>query len=262
MKDHSYWSHVDFSKEKSLLIKQNIICRQQRLLDLIIYKLQIILMKRKILWSALLTIIVIVIIIFPLTPAYTVENVKWKMSKDKNGIFTVKYPSNWSPIKPTTESPAPIDIYFFHAERGSFVTLTLFADESILSNNIDLMDSYLAYDQSEQKYRLIQPTECEKYMINTIKVCSAIDTFRLTTVDSKPMITQLIIGGIDSEGVEYGVTYRATPDLFDDFLPVAEEMIGSFNITGNILNSSGQLTQGAQSSEQPLFSESHDIKGI
>jgi hypothetical protein len=164
MKDHSYWSHVDFSKEKSLLIKQNIICRQQRLLDLIIYKSQIILMKRKILWSALLTIIVIVIIIFPLTPAYTVENVKWKMFKDKNGIFTIKYPSNWSPIKPTTESPAPIDIYFFHAERGSFVTLTLFADESILSNNIDLMDSYLAYDQSEQKYRLIQPTECEKYM--------------------------------------------------------------------------------------------------
>lgn len=47
MKDHSYWSHVDFSKEKGLLIKQNIICRQQRLLDLIIYKLQIILMKRK-----------------------------------------------------------------------------------------------------------------------------------------------------------------------------------------------------------------------
>jgi|GEM_PF-3786646 hypothetical protein len=98
MKDHSYWSHVDFSKEKSLLIKQNIICRQQRLQDLIIYKLQIILMKRKILWSALLTIIVIVIIIFPLTPAYTVENAKWKMFKDKNGIFTIKYPSNWSPI--------------------------------------------------------------------------------------------------------------------------------------------------------------------
>lgn len=168
------------------------------------------------------------------------RNVKWKTFKDKNGIFTIKYPSNWSPIKPTTESPAPIDIYFFHAERGSFVTLTLYADESILSSNVDLMDSYLAYDQSEQNYRLIQPTECEKYMVNTIKVCSAIDTFRLTTVDSKPMITQLIMGGIDSEGVEYGVTYRATPDLFDDFLPVAEELIGSLNVTGNILNSGGE----------------------
>src|SRR5436309_14682416 len=101
MNNHSYWTHVHLSNDRSLLIEQNIICRQQKFLDLIIYKLQIIVMKRKILWPSLLTII-FVIIIFPPTPVYTVDNVKWKTFKDNNNIFTIKYPSNWSPIKPTT----------------------------------------------------------------------------------------------------------------------------------------------------------------
>lgn len=80
-------------------------------------------------------------------------------------------------------------------------------------------------------------------------------------LDSKPMITQLVIAGIDSNGVEYGMTYRATAELFEDFLPVLEEMIASFNVTGNLLSSSEELTQGAHGFEQP-FSESLNIKGI
>ncbi len=218
-------------------------------------------LQRKILWSISLTVIAIAILILPLTPVYSVDKVKWKTFKEKNGLFTIKYPSDWSPTKPSEETYAPIDLYFFHPVGGSFVTLSLYADESILSDNIDLMDSYLAYDQSEPRYRLIQPTECEKYMVNSIKVSSAINTFRLMALDSKPMITQLVIAGIDCDGVEYGMTYRATTELFEDFLPVVEEMIGSFNITGNLLSSREELTQGAQGFEQP-FSESLDIKGF
>lgn len=218
-------------------------------------------MQRKILWSISLTVIAVVILILPFTPVYTVEQVKWKTFKEKNGLFTINYPSNWSPSRPSTESDAPIDIYFFHpVGEGSFVTLSVYADESILSNNVDLMDSYLAYDQSEPRYRLIQPTECEKYTVNSIKVCSAINTFRLMTVDSKPIITQLVIGGIDNDGVEYGISYRATTELFEDFLPVVKEMIGSFNITSNILSPSEELTQGAQGFEQPFYESPN--KGI
>lgn len=219
-------------------------------------------MYTKVLGLVSVSILVTIILIFPTSQSYPMDQMKWKTFKEKNGLFTIKYPSNWSPSKPSSKTSAPIDIYFLHPEGGSFVTLSIFADESILSNNIDLMDSYLAYDQSEQKYRLIQPTECKKYMVNTVKVCSAIDTFRLTTVTSKPMITQLLIGGIDSQGVEYGITYRATTELFDDFLPIAEEMIGSFNVTGSILNPSGELRQGAQDSEEPLFSDPPEIKGL
>jgi hypothetical protein len=234
---------------------------QNKLLDFIINSLLMHIMQRTILWSISLTVIVVAILILPLTPVYTVDKVKWKTFKEKNSLFTIKYPSDWSPTKPSEEIYAPIDLYFFHHVGGSFVSLSLYADESILSDNVDLMDSYLAYDQSEPRYRLIQPTECKKYMINSIKVCNAINTFRLMALDSKPMITQLIIAGIDSDGVEYGMTYRATAELFEDFLPVVEEMIASFNVTGNLLSSSEELTQGAQGFEQP-FSESLNIKGI
>ena len=169
---------------------QIIICIQNELLGLNINTLPIHIMQRKILLSISLTVIAVAILILPLTPVYTVDKVKWKTFKEKNGLFTLKYPSDWSPTKPSEETYAPIDLYFFHPIGGSFVTLSLYVDESILSDNIDLMDSYLAYDQSEPRYRLIQPTECEKYMVNSIKVCSAINTFRLMALDSKPMITQ------------------------------------------------------------------------
>jgi hypothetical protein len=238
-----------------------IISIQNELLDFIINSLPIHMMQGKILLWISLTVITVAILILPLTPVYTIDKVKWKTFKEKNGLFTIKYPSDWSPTKPGEETYAPIDLYFFHPVGGSFVTLSLYADESILSDNIDLMDSYLAYDQSEPRYRLIQPTECEKYVVNSIKVCSAINTFRFMALDSKPMITQLVIAGIDGDGVEYGMTYRSNTELFEDFLPIVEEMMASFNVTGNLLSSSEELTQGAQGFEKP-FSESPDIKGI
>ena len=55
-------------------------------------------MQRKILWSTSLTVIAVVILILPFTPVYTVEQVKWKTFKEKNGLFTINYLSNWSPV--------------------------------------------------------------------------------------------------------------------------------------------------------------------
>ena len=57
------------------------------------------------------------------------------------------------------------------------------------------------------------------------------------------------------------MTYRATTALFEDFLPVVEDMIASSSVTGSLLSSSEGLTQGAQGFEQP-FTESPDIKEI
>jgi hypothetical protein len=48
------------------------------------------------------------------------------------------------------------------------------------------------------------------------------------------MIKNLIIGAIDEDGKEYILDYYVTKDLYDIFLPVAEEMINSLNFTGVI----------------------------
>jgi hypothetical protein len=71
----------------------------------------------------------------------------------------------------------------------------------------------------------------------------------------RPIVNELDIATIDENGVQYVIYYMTTKELFESFLPVVEEMVGSFNLTGNLLNPGGQLTQGSQDSEQPLFSK-------
>jgi hypothetical protein len=104
---------------------QIIICIQNELLGLNINTLPIHIMQRKILLSISLTVIAVAILILPLTPVYTVDKVKWKTFKEKNGLFTLKYPSDWSPTKPSEETYAPINLYFFHTIGGSFVTIVI-----------------------------------------------------------------------------------------------------------------------------------------
>ena len=50
----------------------------------------------------LISIVIIVamcLIIIPGTQVYAGEQVKWKTFNEKNGLFTIKYPSNWIPQK-------------------------------------------------------------------------------------------------------------------------------------------------------------------
>jgi len=76
----------------------------------------------------------------------------------------------------------------------------------------------------------------------------------------KPIVSELDIVTIDEEGVEYVIAYIATKGLFDDFLPVAEEMVKSFSVTGDILSTGEESAEGANDSpnlppikESPTF---------
>lgn len=218
------------------------------------------LIHRNVLEFVPMVIILGAILVFPLTQTYASENVKWKTFNEKNGIFTIKYPSNWVPSKSDSESTAPINMYFYRSVgSSSFATLSLYADESLFSNVTDLIDSYTANNQNQPKYQLIQPTECNKYVVKGINACSTIEQFKLIEIPTKPTINELAIGIIDEDGVEYGLFYRASKGTFEKFLPVVEDMIKSFNITSSVLDYKNGLMGESEDSQLPPLTESPTI---
>lgn len=212
-----------------------------------------------------MAVLVMAVLISPLLSVYAVQDVKWKTFKEKSGLFTIKYPANWIPQKTSTnqEMNPPLSMNFVYTGphlSGAIVGVS--ADESILTNTTDLIDSISAYGQSFLNYRVLQPMECEKYMINGIKACSIVISYKNMILPGRPTVNELDIATIDENGVQYLMYYMTTKDLFESFLPVVQEMVGSFNVTGNIIDSSGSLRGGAQPSGQPLFSEPSDVKGL
>src|ERR1044071_4449440 len=168
-------------------------------------------------------------------PIDATSQVQWKNFKEKNGLFTIKYPSNWSPYKYIEDTSAPVNIYFAYAGTGSsFAELVLSGEESIYSNVTDPANSYPVYLESYPGYKVIQEAKCGKYTINNITACHMIVTYRNTDLEGRPLVYELVVGALD-KGTEYILLYYVTADLYDYFLPVAERMISSFNVI-NITN--------------------------
>jgi hypothetical protein len=70
------------------------------------------------------------------------------------------------------------------------------------------------------------------------------------------------IVAIDEYGVQYTFIYGASKNLFDDFLPVAEEMIKSFD-SGNILLPDGEPELATEELPAlPPLSEAPTIKKL
>ena len=184
--------------------------------------------------AAVFTVILCAILLsLSLTQIFASEKVVWKIFKEKNDLFTIKYPSNWSPLKANPDSTIPINMFFSYSGRdpSSFAELYLSGQESIYTNSTDLIDSYPVYLQNEQNFKLLQQTECGKYAISNFSACHTIVTLKNTELEGKPVIKDLIVGTIGEDGSEYVVEYYVSKDLFDVFLPVVEEMIRSINIT-------------------------------
>ena len=194
---------------------------------------------------------------------YAGDSVKWKTFNEKNGVFTIQYPSNWSPLKVDKEgdeeySTSLINSAFVHQGKGtSFAFINLFAEtESIFTNITDKIDSSSALKQNYQKYKIIQPVECGKYTINGIGACSQIEEFKLELEDNpaKPLINQLTVAALDDDGTEYLILYTASQKQFDDILPVAEEMIRSFDTTGTVSEDGEASTESGETPELPPLS--------
>lgn len=169
-------------------------------------------------------------------PIDATTDVKWKTFKEKDGLFTMKYPSNWFPSNAVDEEyPSLLDMTFTYTGggRSDVATLSIIADESVFTNVTDLMDSFGQSVGSE--FDIVQPAECSKYTLKGEQACSIISTYKQTELPGNPRVQEMDILSIDEFGVQYILIYGATKNLFDDFLPVAEEMIKSFN-SDNILS--------------------------
>ena len=213
--------------------------------------------------QSLLTPVILVtaLLILPLTGVYAADEVKWKTFNEKNGLYTIKYPSNWIPQKVDefegVDITSPINMYFVYSDsRSSGAIISIAAYESIFTNATDSVDSIYAYAQSLPRYKLLQPMECEKYVLKEVQACSTVISYKNTELPRKPIVTELDIVTIDEDGVEYVMAYIANKGLFDDFLPVVEEMVKSFSVTGDIL-STGEESLGVNDSpDLPPLTES------
>jgi len=207
-------------------------------------------------------------LIFSGTQVYAGEQVKWKTFNEKNGVFTIKYPSNWIPQKTPefegVEITSPIAMNFIYSGSGSSgAILTITADESIFTNATDSIDAIYAYGESLSKYKLVEPMECGNYVINGVSACSTILSYKNAELPGKPVVNELDVVTIDEDGVQYVIGYVATKNLFDELLPVAQEMIKSFSVTGNILSSEGEPTSTTgDSPDLPPLTESPTFKKL
>jgi hypothetical protein len=207
--------------------------------------------------GVILTISITMFMMNTVLQIYGKGGITWKIFKEKNALFTIKYPSNWVAGKYSQREDAPntIDNYFYYAGKGSsFALVQVRTEDSILSNVPDLMDSFAANLQNEPKYKMIQPIECNEYMIKDQAACSQIVSYKLTTSPVKPFVKELTVATIGDD-VQYSLFYRATKDLYNHFLPVANEMIRSYNVTGSI-------TEGGPSPDLPPLSNTSQFKGL
>lgn len=225
-------------------------------------------MNMKILDLLTAATLMMALLVLPMTGVYAGDQVKWKIFKEKNGLYTIKYPSNWVPQKMDeyegVEITSPINMNFIYVGGGSqFANIGILADETIFSNATDLIDSTYAVGQSFPKYKVLEPMECAKYMITQTNACSTIISFKNTELPGKPMVNELDIVTIDENGVQYVIYYTASKDLFDDFLPVIEEMVKSFTITGNILSTDDESALRTEDSpELPPLTPSPTVKKL
>jgi hypothetical protein len=225
-------------------------------------------MKIPVLGLVALATIMTVTLIFSMTQINASENVKWKTFKDKDNLYTLKYPSNWVPTKVDeyegAEITSPINMNFVYSGGSSqFASMGISADESIFTNATDLIDSVYAVAQAFPSYKVVQPMECEMYMINKINACSTIISYKNADLPGKPVVNELDIVTIGEDGVQYVIYYGATKKIFDDFLPVVGEMVRSFNVTGDILSSGEESIEGTDDSpDLPPLTESPTVKKL
>jgi hypothetical protein len=191
------------------------------------------------------------------------EKVSWKTFKDKNDVFTIKYPSNWAFGKYYEDSSAPINIYFYYQGHISLAELAIYAQESLFTNSSDLVDSYPVYLQSEPNYEVLETTQCGEYVIKNVSACDMTVTYKDTRLEGDPVVKHMIIGTIDENGVEYIIEYFVTEDLFEHFLPVTKEMIRSFDVThSQELSPNGSGPRTEDSPDMPPISKPGTIEKI
>ena len=188
----------------------------------------------------------------------------WKTFKDRAGLFTVQYPSNWSPSGiQDPELAGPIDIAFFSPgsteTTGADVRFTEYAQHSIFSTPKESLEQEitdLQNDPTVTKFEIESPVECSKYTLNGLPACSYI--YEIDTTEGPPLAI-MAVDALAPDGAEYEVYYHSDFASFKYFLPVVEQMIKSFQTTGNTTSAPDLQSSNSGSPNTQQRSSSDDF---
>lgn len=162
----------------------------------------------------------------------------WKTFKDRNNLFSVQYPSNWTVSGLAEEEiVGPIDVLFLapvtDVDDIAEIEFIQYAEPSIFSSPQEALESEinsLQNDPTVTKFEIERPVECSSLNLSGLPACSYI--YEIASTDGGNLAV-MAVDALAPDGKEYEVYYRASFDLFEDLLPTAERVIESFQLTGN-----------------------------
>ena len=165
-------------------------------------------------------------------------SVTWKPFKDRNNLFTVQYPSNWTPGGVAeAERSGPIDVLFFAPIKNESdvaeVEFIQYAEPSVFNTPQEALESEinaLQNDPTVTKFEIERPVECSSHNLSGLPACSYI--YEIASTDGGNLAI-MAVDALAPDGKEYEVYYKASFHFFENLLPTAERMIESFQLTGN-----------------------------
>ncbi|MPZ07883.1 MAG: hypothetical protein GEU26_15960 [Nitrososphaeraceae archaeon] len=168
------------------------------------------------------------------------EKVTWKTFKDSAGLFSIQYPSKWE-ARNGTNPVAPIDVEFWYygdasnmPDTDAMVALVVSPNSEFLTTQDMIKNDQLAIESSGVNFRLEQGTECNAYVINQVQGCSLISS--LSFPEQKYGRNVLIVSAVDnSTDIQYSMILSASEDVFEQFKPVFDHMVNSFELNSNAL---------------------------
>lgn len=162
--------------------------------------------------------------------------VTWKTFTSRDNLATAQYPSNWTPAG--IPQSGPIDMYFTapSSDEDSWAEVELIQYEqkspfSTPKESLEAAINSLQNDPKVTKFEIERPVECSKYTLNGLPACSYI--YEVSTQEEGSEAAIMDVNALAHDGTEYDALYRSSFDSFEHFLPVAEYMIKSFQVTGD-----------------------------
>ena len=187
----------------------------------------------------------------------------WRTFNDREGLFTAQYPSNWTPGGVAeADSSGPIDVVFFAPvsapDEVAEVEFIQYAQPSVFSTSREALESEintLQNDPTVTKFEVERPLECEMYTLNGLPACSII--YEIASPDGQ--LALMIVDALANDGTEYETYYRASFDLFNHYLPTAENMIKSFQTTGSNASITNFTLSGSAGSSNTTGQQSTNL---
>jgi hypothetical protein len=164
--------------------------------------------------------------------------VTWKTFKDRNNLFTVQYPSNWTVSGVAeAEREGPIDVLILAPVTNETdvaeINFIQYTQPSIFNTPQEALESEITTLQNDPtltKFEIERPVECSSHNLSGLPACSYI--YEVASTDGGNLAV-MAVDALAPDGTEYEAYYKASFDLFEDLLPTAERVIESIQLTAN-----------------------------